>query len=103
MKRIIDIDEDLFNELLQGTASNRQNDKILKCVKNGKPLQEEEFFNYNSPNVLKSELEKIKEEINKKSVGIVESYRAKLFNDLVIDCDELNEIIDNHIKELKEK
>ena len=99
MKRIIDIDEDLFNELLQGTASNRQNDKILKCVKNGKPLQDEEFFNYNSPNVLKSELEKIKEEVNK--ITAPDDFCIK--EGILVCRSIVDDIIDNHIKELKEK
>ena len=38
MKLIIDIPEDLYKENIRGTVSDRQCEKILKCVKNGTPL-----------------------------------------------------------------
>jgi len=81
MKYIIDIDEDLFNELLQGTASNKQNDKILKCVKKAELLQEE--------------LEEIKKEIfdlptfpfvyNREAECIVKSHIAFLMDRKIKD------------------
>ena len=39
MKIIIDIPEDLYKEKIKGTASDRQSEKILECVKNGTPLE----------------------------------------------------------------
>ena len=40
MKLIIEIPEDLYKENIRGTASDRQREKIIKCVKNGIPLEE---------------------------------------------------------------
>lgn len=39
MKLIIEIPEDLYKEKIKGTASDRQNEKILECVKNSTPLE----------------------------------------------------------------
>ena len=41
MKLIIDIPEDLYKEEIRGTASDRQCEKILKCVKKGIPIPKE--------------------------------------------------------------
>lgn len=41
MKLVIDMPEDLYKEKIRGTTSNRQDRKILECVKNGTPLEEE--------------------------------------------------------------
>ena len=84
MKLIIDIDEDLFNELLQGTASNRQNDKILKCVKNATPLQ--------------AELEEIKAKI----IACTCQEDGEESDNYNKGIDISTQILDNHIKKLKE-
>ena len=83
MKLIIDIDEDLFNELLQGTTSNRQNDKILKCVKNATPLQ--------------AELEEIKAEIKKLTII---PYGTMYGTEKTINRDCTLQILDKRIKEI---
>lgn len=44
MKLVIDIPEDLYKEKIRGTTSNRQDRKILECVKNGTPLEEEGYI-----------------------------------------------------------
>lgn len=93
MKLIIDIPEDLYKEKIKGTASDRQNEKILECVKNATPLEEE--------------FKKIKAKIyrhhnitcNLKCATCFLEYNCELRRK--IDLFEDLAIIDNHIKELK--
>ena len=44
VKLIIELDEDLYKEKIRGTTSSRQDRKILECVKNGTPLEEEGYI-----------------------------------------------------------
>ena len=81
---------------------NREDMKVIveeiyrasKGYSDGKSLQEEEFFNYNSPNVLKSELEKIKAEIM--SIG-----NWKEHYEMPIAYLSCLTIVEHHISELK--
>lgn len=80
IKLIIDMSEDLYKGKIRGTTSNRQDRKILECVKNGTPLEDE--------------LEKIKAEID----GL---YSDCLYGEQLVSKTETMGILDNHISELK--